>query len=687
MLCRLNLRTIASISLLLVLLNLVDQQKSIPSISPFVSSDLPPVKENGVMGTVGDDLSSDVLNTPDSSLRNIHIVMVGDSIMRYQYLSLAFRLRHGVWFQNSMWNYDLVNEQSFKNPFHDISHNEFLFQTNNILQPLEVCDCLTGRRERDRVENRFFYDPIFNNSLVYLSALGHKRPLKGRLHPHQVQNLGKSWRVDSLQNSKEIVWQYNWEDVISTFIRSLDPPPKHVVMNAGLSGHNFGKTEEQKNESNKPWSRDTRNLLKATGDSPEVNVVWKTTTFGIHGQKPNFERDDVMCTLLPNCFNVSFTKHVRPDLYWDPYHFKEPVHRAMNEQMLDLLGYLPKKYKRLDLSIVTHLSNDETVVAKQSSILEEHRVPSVFSSKQPNTVQLLRNIHIVMIGDSLMRYQYLSLAFRLRHGVWFDEHLWHYNLVNYRSFANPFHGRLWNEFLFQSSHMLYPYELCDCFRQPDEVVENRYYYDPILNNSLVFLTAFGHSNNTMKGRILPHHIAHERSNRSDYFKREAFLNLGHLVWNYSDWADTILSYIRFLHPQPKHIVLNAGLWPHSFCSSKPHSNTSSALLENETEPLSPHTRSLLRALEMTPEIHFAWRTTTFIKEGRQSGFECDDLMCNLLPTCINVSFTRRAERRYYVDQTHFSEPIYRIFNEEMLNELGYLPKSFVRINSSSIMYS
>ncbi len=630
-----------------------------------------------------------------SVLRNIHIVMIGDSVTRYQYLSLAYRLRHGVWFHKSHWKHDLVNEQTFKSPFHDQIKAEFLFQTNNILQPMEVCDCFSGKRKLDHVENRYFYDPVLNNSIVFLTGYGNQ-PMKGRILPEQLRNQSDLWRMESMRKpARGNLWSYHdWAHAIVNYIRHLDPPPRHMVMNAGRSKHRFGRRKQGAKEGTL-WSDYTQSLLEAMENATGLHFVWKTTTFGVHGHKAAFERDEVMCNLLHACLNLSFTQHVRSDLYWDQFHFKEPVYRAANEQMLDLLGYLPKEYSRLDLAKILLVETDETDTSQGSS--NGSQLADPLQNAEPETTSatiyddkavVLRDIHIVMIGDSLMRYQYLSLAYRLRHGVWFNESLWHYNLVKQGTFKSPLNDGLWGEFLLHSNNVLHPLELCDCYRQPlpFDVVENRYYYDPLLNNSVVYLNAFGHWRRPMKGRILPHQVHEEWMNRSSIFRTNAFRERMNLVWNYSDWADTILNYVRYLNPRPTYIVMNAGIWKHRFCVSRHSKNGTMPLLNNnQATSLSNDTKNLQRAMELVPEFQFVWRTTTFDEKGESPEFECDDVMCQLLPTCVNVSFTQSIKSAMYWDPVHFLEPVYRLLNEIMLGDLRYLPKGYVKFNISALL--
>eukprot|EP01032_Pedospumella_encystans_P033530 gene33530-37894_t len=99
--------------------------------------------------------------------------------------------------------------------------------------------------------------------------------------------------------------------------------------------------------------------------------------------------------------------------------------------------------------------------------------------------KLMDNQHIVMVGDSLMRYQYLSLV-----------HLVHtYTFVP----ANVKPCLLWegdygewNVFFNATNAAFYPNEYCDCYRVSNTVAnENRYYYNKERNISISFLSYQG----------------------------------------------------------------------------------------------------------------------------------------------------------------------------------------------------
>lgn len=94
-----------------------------------------------------------------------------------------------------------------------------------------------------------------------------------------------------------------------------------------------------------------------------------------------------------------------------------------------------------------------------------------------------RGRHIIFIGDSVTRYQYLNLAQRLTYGTW-----------------TAFHGssplseseKTWNSwphFMEQTNLRFKGLEICDCFRNPGHpwISENRYYFNPVLGVRLTYI--------------------------------------------------------------------------------------------------------------------------------------------------------------------------------------------------------
>ena len=283
---------------------------------------------------------------------NVNIVIIGDSISRYGYLSLVYFLRWGRWFEPELETNNLVNEKSFKTPFHKEYYGEFYFQTGRLIQPYELCDCYTGLSYEESpdfghyiIENRYYHDPELNNSVTFIHAFGHQLSLHGRIPAEDAHNMEKwDWHKEEkklLQHKySKPVWSYQtWHEVLYEYVAKLDPKPEYAVVNAGQWSNKFGEADPET----------TKMFVDAMNDQGFKMAMWKTTTFRVKGQPMNEEAhstDRFMCNRMRNCLDISWTRDLQDYLYWDDKHFYEPVYRVINEQMLDMMGLLPSGYAK-----------------------------------------------------------------------------------------------------------------------------------------------------------------------------------------------------------------------------------------------------------------------------------------------------------------------------------------------------
>jgi hypothetical protein len=326
---------------------------------------------------------------------NLQIVFLGDSVTRYQYLSLAYYLRHGRWWDPSIRHVNnLVNAHSFHHPLHpDDDWNEFFLQSNRLLHPMEACDCWRSQNQENIIlERRYFYDETRNNRIVYINmnpdAQG--RGYYGRLQPEQtftkefsqivglpfgmnVQQQSNNERYDeaidenrdsSLHHQDEksyrkhhptdIQWEYEtWSQVLREHIGRINFSPDRItaaVLNAGIHPHDFDNPETQED------------VAQALQDLSFL-AIWKTTSFSKHEiqeiqqqhdniQLPIRTSDIDMCRILGHCHNISWTTQLRPEFYFDNLHFLEPVYRVFNEDLLESLGALPNHYQKLNRTTI-----------------------------------------------------------------------------------------------------------------------------------------------------------------------------------------------------------------------------------------------------------------------------------------------------------------------------------------------
>jgi len=301
-------------------------------------------------------------------------------------------------------------------------------------------------------------------------------------------------------------------------------------------------------------------------------------------------------------------------------------------------------------------------------------------NNDPKTIEVKNDqtrptgLRLLLVGDSSMRYQYLSMAYFLRYGQWIgppdSQILWEEN------FASP------ADFYTESTRMLHPYEVCDCYRpngssQPWEGTENRYFYDPQLDNFIAYIQAYGHLS-TLHGRLWPCTSLNTIQN-NELEKLEIGLNvpLNDIPPTVNDdWGESLNFFTQYMfisedieymeRKRPTHVVLNSGVWSSDFCTD---ANKRQGLFQS------------LRENDMIP----VWKTTTFPENHYFPSSSCvletDAAMCALggQGGCLDVSWTENINSQNYYDMYHFSEPnIYRFMNEELLHLMGHLQDGYVR---------
>ena len=353
-----------------------------------------------------DNFASNLPLTDNSRLeqpprpQHLRLVFLGDSITRYQYLSLAYFLTKGAWYTHEMdrrqpnasqephANYNLMQAHSLHDPKQPLEDwNRFFEYSNRILWPHEICDCERKADHSVAVERRYFWDKELDNKLVYINLNGHegtgsRSGIYGRLDPTLVfekfdELVELHPRVTSQQRadtellrpfersseSREIPYQdsryqlpsnrsvalqdwevLSWGDVVRQHLSPMrlgDRGNVPVLLNAGLHRHEFpGATQE---------------LIVALNET-KMFGIWKTTSYGQDELRNDSATlrptDEAMCSLLSQCLDLSWTSHIHPSLFSDRLHFLEPVYRLLNEELLHMLNALPSGYTMLDRNII-----------------------------------------------------------------------------------------------------------------------------------------------------------------------------------------------------------------------------------------------------------------------------------------------------------------------------------------------
>lgn len=318
-------------------------------------------------------------------------------------------------------------------------------------------------------------------------------------------------------------------------------------------------------------------------------------------------------------------------------------------------------------------------------------------------VPVPRNLHILFMGDSLTRYQYLDLVYFLSHnGTWNgatpsppisssgesqsggaserSENVGNYtnNLVIGRAHDS------WNDFFVNTNAALAPFERCDCFRTQEEVspsntIENRYFYDAARNNSVVYLQKFGDWpwRTSWKAEEAFRGSNEDDSDNGDdddddnnQSRRRRNDNSGPTIQNISqlkpiytsNWIGAIQNFVCHLHPKPDVFIFNEGLW-----------DKNNDLVDDDLQ------YDIVRALSDCG-VRSMFKTTT--KKRREEGeqqrlqhyyygdlAEYEIQLCQLVDLCLDVSWTGLVPRDMYWDARHFLPLPYTLLNLHLLSVL------------------
>lgn len=264
-----------------------------------------------------DDKESSSKQNSAAIPQNLHLAMIGDSLTRYMYLSLAHFLRWGFW-ECDDYEPSIVQQKQHG------SWNDFFNYTNEKLSPYEQCDCWRNSAiGAYGYEHRYYWDPNLNNSLTVIQKLG-PHPTKGHWSSKDVY-LEHTWDIDY---NNDFLWDYgkNWADIITHHLAELPQKPHFIIFNGGVWHHNGLDNEAMQDA-----------ILDAL-KGHNITGIYRTTTVNRGNQRsPYSQHDEQLCSKTQYCLNVSWTGQTRDELYLDESHFYSSVYNQMNAQLLGLL--------------------------------------------------------------------------------------------------------------------------------------------------------------------------------------------------------------------------------------------------------------------------------------------------------------------------------------------------------------
>ena len=313
-------------------------------------------------------------------------------------------------------------------------------------------------------------------------------------------------------------------------------------------------------------------------------------------------------------------------------------------------------------TIILGLSNASVASSPMPEADHNHTVqqqePPTPNLQNDNNDPRPTGLRLFILGDSLSRYQHISLTYFLRTGRW----------ITPDTDPNPVNEKTYKDWeRFYSETTVNGFEICDCYRKRGDFetnIENRYFYEPSRDNMVVYAQCFF----KMRGREDPAMVMAKVNNRSEYVFHNNKTN--NLTWEYSDWADTIKYHAAKLAPKPQYALLNGGIWQNAF-------------RDKDTR------ERLIRALNETG-ISGIWRTTTYQRDhSLPLNAEADPLVQELFRKSghrvLDASWTENLDAAHYWDPLHFLEPVYRVMSEDLLSLIGYeFPSGYERFDKKSL---
>lgn len=196
-----------------------------------------------------------------------HIVLVGDSTVRYMYLGLAYALKFG------QERCDFLGAKSVEHKYSTWA--EFFKHTTEELAPHEICDCSRsmkpGTFATQSVENRYFTLEHHNMSVAYLSWYGYER-----MHGYWWPGTPLPSTFVLPQNGSRahrFTWEMNYAEAHTKLLTALQPT---TVVLSGAAHHDPVDMRGHVNWSRVETWRHFSNSVRAA--VPAARIVWSTPT-------------------------------------------------------------------------------------------------------------------------------------------------------------------------------------------------------------------------------------------------------------------------------------------------------------------------------------------------------------------------------------------------------------------------
>lgn len=259
-------------------------------------------------------------------LLNRHLVMIGDSLTRYQYMSLVYTLRHGHVVSPNM-SPNIVQEKDWAGGW-----NEYYKSTTNLLKPYEVCDCYRpdgGTDSRVWFENHYYHDDSHNITVTFISFVGNPVAFShGHIFASEVNDVAVTERYPLTYHTED-KWKFDsLSKLVSDYVAHFPTKPSAIILNCGRWDVHLTDVEVSE-------------IVFSAFEVVDL-FIWKSTTFASGddaAKRANFDRVDNYFRAFDvvSIMDTSWTKNLDDGHRWDAMHFREPVYSVLNIQLLDLL--------------------------------------------------------------------------------------------------------------------------------------------------------------------------------------------------------------------------------------------------------------------------------------------------------------------------------------------------------------
>ena len=277
---------------------------------------------------VNASLPKNQIDTIRSCLQNQYISLIGDSLMRYQYLNLAHYLATGNWVSSKP---SMVWEREWD------SWKDFYFGSTLRLSLMESCDCYRfggtqDRRSTDYIstlrENRFFHLSSHNITISMHFMMGSHKFHVGRERPSMQMFANRRMHPEiTMQEYKNYGANYTHEYTVNELISNEIAPysPDIIIFNQGFW----------------PYPRDAVTISKLANSLHQASkrVVWKTTSPEL-GVNVGNDTPDFLKLITENKFEIFDvytlvkSKTFSKPPYFDSAHFTNNAYTIINLDML-----------------------------------------------------------------------------------------------------------------------------------------------------------------------------------------------------------------------------------------------------------------------------------------------------------------------------------------------------------------